>query len=78
MVTLGDSRSAAGRSSVTGDLLVLCSSLFYGCYTIAIRRCAAVRLLGMCLLPSVTTICLVFSLDWALLSAQPTVKALQG
>eukprot|EP00891_Asterochloris_glomerata_P007550 jgi/Astpho2/7550/Aster-02456 len=38
MVTLGDSRSAEGRSSVTGDLLVLCSSLFYGCYTIAIRR----------------------------------------
>ena len=50
MVTLGDSRSAEGRSSVTGDLLVLCSSLFYGCYTIAIRRCVAVCCLGPVLL----------------------------
>ena len=53
MVTLGDSRSAEGRSSVTCDLLVLCSSLFYGCYTIAIRRCVAVCILGASLLPDV-------------------------
>ena len=58
MVTLGDSRSAEGRSSVTGDLLVLCSSLFYGCYTIAIRRCVAVCLLRPCLLRKWSTSCM--------------------
>ena len=37
MVTFGDSRNHDGQNSVTGDLLVLLSSLFYASYTVAIR-----------------------------------------